>query len=116
MKGWTAESVPELKIYHHRHTGEADNLVRHRFRQGRMDYSLGSDPAFEFLKCVERFADTPLVVGGFARLSGFLWSAICRQRRPVSDAFVSFLRSEQRQKLRLLFTASGRANSQLPAN
>ena len=34
MKGWTSESVPELKICHHRHTGEADNLLRHKFRQG----------------------------------------------------------------------------------
>jgi biofilm PGA synthesis N-glycosyltransferase PgaC len=99
MLGWRAEAFPDLHIYHHRHTGEADNLLRHRFRQGRMDYSLGSDPLFETLKCLERMADKPIIAGGCARLAGFVWSAMCREERPVSDNFVRFLRSEQRGRL-----------------
>ncbi len=99
MKGWTAESVPELKIYHHRHTGKAGSILRHKFRQGRMDYGFGSDPVFEILKCIERFAEPPWIAGGLSRLCGFLWSAIRREDRPVSKEFVAFLRNEQRQRM-----------------
>lgn len=102
MKGWKAQAFPDLKIYHHRHTGEADNLLRHKFRQGRMDYSFGSDPLFEALKCGQRFPDKPLVVGGLSRFLGFCWSWMRRDERPVSAEFVKFLRSEQRQRMSAL--------------
>jgi poly-beta-1,6-N-acetyl-D-glucosamine synthase len=106
MKGWEAEAFPELKIFHHRHTGEGDNLVRHKFRQGRMDYSFGSDPLFEILKCAERSPEKPFVVGSLARLAGFVWSWACGDLRPVSDEFIAFLRGDQRTKLRFLFRSA----------
>jgi glycosyltransferase involved in cell wall biosynthesis len=99
MKGWEAEAFPELKIYHHRHTGEADNLLRHKFRQGRMDYSFGSDIVFEILKCLDRAAEKPFLLGMVARLAGYFWSAICRDPRPVSKEFVAYLRREQKEKI-----------------
>jgi poly-beta-1,6-N-acetyl-D-glucosamine synthase len=103
MKGWDAVALPDLKIYHHRHTGAADNLIRHKFRQGRMDYSLGSGFLFETLKCLHRFRESPLIVGGTARLFGFLWACAHRDKRPVSNDFVEFLRREQAQKIVSLF-------------
>jgi poly-beta-1,6-N-acetyl-D-glucosamine synthase len=99
MRGWGVQAFPELKISHHRHTGEGDNLVRHKFRQGRMDHSFGSDPVFEVLKCVKRLPEKPFFIGGAARLMGFSWSYVRREKRPVSDEFIAFLRSEQRQKV-----------------
>ena len=103
MNGWEAQAFPELHIYHHRRTGEAENLVRHKFRQGRMDYSFGSDAVFETLKCLERIPEKPLLIGGLARLAGFGWAWASRDGKPVSDEFISFLRSEQRTKLKSLF-------------
>jgi glycosyltransferase involved in cell wall biosynthesis len=99
IKGWTVAAFPDLQIFHHRHTGEADNLIRHKFRQGRMDYSFGSDPLFETLKCLERLPEKPFIIGGTARLVGFFWSCIRQDARPVSDEFVGFLRKEQRKKM-----------------
>jgi hypothetical protein len=99
IKGWTVVAFPELKILHHRHTGEADNLVRHKFRQGRMDYSFGSHALFEVLKCLQRMPEKPFIIGGSARLIGFFWSYIRGDQRPVSDEFVAFLRKEQKQKM-----------------
>jgi glycosyltransferase involved in cell wall biosynthesis len=95
MKGWQIEAFPALRILHHRHTGEGDNLLRHKFRQGRMDYSLGSDPLFETLKCAERLPEKPFFIGSVARLAGFFWSWAGRDQRPVSKEFIAFLRSEQ---------------------
>ncbi len=103
MKGWEIEAFPELRIFHHRHTGEGDNLLRHKFRQGRMDYCFGSDPGFEILKCLQRLTEKPFFIGCFARLTGFFWSLVIRETRPVSDEFVEFLRNEQKKKLLSLF-------------
>jgi glycosyltransferase involved in cell wall biosynthesis len=108
MKGWEAEAFTDLKIFHHRRTGEGDNLVRHKFRQGRMDYSFGSGALFETFKCLERLSERPLIIGGIARLMGFGCSWICRDKRPVSEEFVAFLRNEQKQKLWSLLTGVGR--------
>jgi poly-beta-1,6-N-acetyl-D-glucosamine synthase len=98
MMGWSAEAFPELRISHHRPTGEGDILVRHKFRQGRMDYSLGSEPIFETFKCLQRLAEKPVIIGSFARLTGFFWSLMIREPRPVSAEFIAFLRAEQKKK------------------
>jgi len=99
MKGWEIEAFPELTIFHHRHTGEGGNLLRHKFRQGRMDYIFGSDPAFEILKCVQRLTEWPFMIGSLATLMGFTWSFVTRETKPFSDEFIAFLRSEQKQRL-----------------
>jgi len=111
MNGWAAEAFPELHILHHRRTGEADNLVRYRFRQGRADYSFGSDPVFETLKCLERIPERPVLIGGLARLAGFGWAWACRDRKPVSGEFIAFLRKEQRGKLKSIFRRGSQTQS-----
>jgi poly-beta-1,6-N-acetyl-D-glucosamine synthase len=103
MKGWEAETLPSLIIFHNRHTGTAANVMRDRFRLGRLDYSFGSDPVFEVLKCLQRLPENPVVIGGVARLAGFVWSYLCRDIRPVPADFIVFLRNEQRSKLFSLF-------------
>lgn len=103
MSGWHAEALPELKILHKRHTGSAGNLLKHQFRLGRLDYSFGSDPLFEFFKCVLRISESPLLLGAFTRFFGFAWSCVTRESRPVSHEFVSFLRREQRAKVLDMF-------------
>ena len=99
MKGWEVEAFPELKIFHHRHTGEGDNVFRDRFRQGRLAYSLGSDPLFEIVKSLGRLTEKPFIIGSMTKLAGFGWSWICRDQRPVSKDFIVFLRGEQRARL-----------------
>jgi poly-beta-1,6-N-acetyl-D-glucosamine synthase len=108
MMGWTAEAFPELTIFHHRPTGEGDILARHKFRQGRMDYSLGSEPVFEILKCLQRLTEKPLYIGGAIRLMGFFWSSIIQEPRPVSREFVAFLRAEQKKKTLSIFSVGRR--------
>jgi len=116
MKGWDTRAFPELKIFHHRHTGEGDNLLRHRFRQGRMDYSFGSDPLFEILKCALRIPDRPFLVGGAARLTGFFWSMVRRDKRPVSAEFIQFLRCDQKRKMSALTKGSWKSPSKTPGS
>lgn len=103
MRGWEVRAIPDLKVYHHRPTGTARNLLRHLFHQGRMDFSLGCLPLFEIFKCLGRWRGRPFVIGALARLAGFFWSYCRRADRAVSSDFVDFLRSEQRRRLDLVF-------------
>jgi poly-beta-1,6-N-acetyl-D-glucosamine synthase len=112
MKGWHAAAIPALKAFHARHTGAAINLLRHRFRLGRLDYSFGSDPVFEFLKCGVRVMEKPRFTGAAARFLGFTWCFVRMEKRPVSNEFVAFLRKEQREKISGIFHRRGRKRLQ----
>jgi biofilm PGA synthesis N-glycosyltransferase PgaC len=110
MKGWKVRSFEDLFVRHHRPTGTADTWRRERFREGRMDYSVGSHPLFEVIKCIRRIPDKPWLLGALTRLAGFVWSCCVRESRAVSDQFVTFLRNEQMSRVRAL-SRSQSANS-----
>ena len=103
MNDWRVEASPGLEVRHHRLTGGGDKPLRHCFREGKMDFSVGSHPLFEVLKCIRRLGERPVIFGAFARLAGFCSSYVTRDARLVSPEFVSFLRNEQKQRLRLPF-------------
>jgi glycosyltransferase involved in cell wall biosynthesis len=110
MRGWGVRSFPDLPVFHHRPTGTADQLLRHRFRQGRLDFSLGSHPLFEIVKCLKRVPEKPAVTGAISRLAGFCWSYVRKQPRSVPRDFVSFLRREQLDRL-LAFSKLGKRDT-----
>jgi hypothetical protein len=95
MAGWRVAAFPDLKVYHHRPTCAAEGLLRSCYRQGLMDYGLGSHPLFEFAKVARRLPGKPAVIGPLTRLFAFA-SAYCRrEKRLVSPEVVKFLQSEQ---------------------
>ncbi len=102
--GWKVQSFPDLKCYHHRVTGGASGRVKYCFGQGFMDYSLGTDPWFEAAKLARRVSAKPYFLGATARLAGFLLACLRKPKRPVSADFISYLRAEQRSRLRDLFS------------
>lgn len=105
MRGWTVRAWPDLKMMHHRRTGGADRALRHCFREGMMDFSVGSLLAFELIKCARRIRERPSVIGAATRLAGFCWSYLSKHPRLVSAEFIAFLRNEQKQRLRYLFSS-----------
>ncbi len=113
MHGWRIKAFSDLPVYHHRPTGGGDRRFRNLFREGRMDYSVGSYPPFEILKLIRRFAFPPYLLGSFVRLWGFLWGYWHFERRPVSREFVQFLRREQKSALRKIFL-HGKTKESLP--
>jgi poly-beta-1,6-N-acetyl-D-glucosamine synthase len=109
MRGWKVQAFPDLKALHHRSTGTGDNLMRYLYRQGKMDYALGSLPSFEFVKCARRVTDNPFVIGAAVRWAGFCVSSLRRSPRLVSKEFIDYLRDEQRQRLRTMIRSGSKA-------
>jgi hypothetical protein len=85
---------------HHRVTGGADSVLRHRFREGKMDFSVGSHPAFELLKCARRFPERPVCIGTIARLAGYFASYFGSDVPLVPPETVDFLQKEQLNKVK----------------
>ena len=112
MKGWHVSAFPDLKVMHHRPTGGADRILKHRFREGKMDHSVGSHPIFEFIKCARRLPEKPFAIGACARFAGFCWSSFLGRPRLVSSEAAQFLRNEQMKRVRAL-PRSGFFNSEL---
>jgi hypothetical protein len=93
--GWRVAAFSGQRLLHHRPTGGASPLLRHRFREGKMDHSVGSHPAFEIAKCARRVLEKPFLLGSVTRMSGFLWSYATRRPRAIDAETMRFLRREQ---------------------
>jgi poly-beta-1,6-N-acetyl-D-glucosamine synthase len=105
MTGWQVASFPDLKVFHHRRTGSMGGVLRGWFRQGKMDYSLGTLPLFEFFKLLRRTFMKPYLIGSIVRLAGFLDSYRRREKRAIPHNVVLYFRREQRQRMVSLFRA-----------
>ena len=103
MRGWRVQSFPELKVFHHRPTGNGFGLLRYWYRGGLMDFYMGTHPVFEILRMVRRFQSKPYVLGALVRLAAFVWAYCSGEKRQVPNEFVRFLREEQMERLRLLW-------------
>lgn len=101
MNGWEVRAFPELRVYHHRMTISAEGMIRGGFRQGLMDYTVGSHPLFEILKCASRITLKPYLIHALSRMAGFA-AGYCRaEKRYVTQPFISYLRQEQLRRLHL---------------
>ncbi len=103
MQGWEVTAFPELKVCHHKQGLKARGIIKDSFRQGLEDYSVGSYPFFEVIKCLRRAKTQPYLVGALARMAGFLWAPAAGGKRMVDRAFVEYLRKEQKGRIKSLF-------------
>jgi poly-beta-1,6-N-acetyl-D-glucosamine synthase len=102
MKGWRVELLGELPAYHHRATSSYEGFVRAAFRQGKMDYSLGNHPLFEFFKWVNRIREKPYFLHTLIHMMGYVSGFWEKEERLVSKDFVRYLHKEQLKRLRNL--------------
>jgi glycosyltransferase involved in cell wall biosynthesis len=107
MLGWEAISFSDLRIYHLHHVGNDGSRLRSAFRQGRMEYHLGYDILYEFMKCIYRMRIPPFIIGGISRILGFISPYFGRHTRAVNEEFVAFMRKEQRDRMFARFGGHG---------
>ena len=101
MKGWKTRTFTEKISLHHRAIGTAqDGSLRSRFKYGGKDYAVGNHPAWELFRTIYQMTKPPLILGGLALGTGYLWALLARAKRPVSRELVRFHQGEQLQRLR----------------
>jgi glycosyltransferase involved in cell wall biosynthesis len=108
MKGWKVESFADMKVFHHKKSHQVRGVFKEALRQGKMDYMLGSHPLFEVAKSLRRFKERPFPIHPLLRMAGFGWAYLSRERRPVSMEIVAYLRKDQLERLKAIFTHSKR--------
>ena len=98
QKGWDMIAFSDLPVRHHKPTLAAEGRLGRGFRQGQMDYSLGSSLDFEAFRCLARVRPYG-VRYSLCRLAGFASGYLRKEPRPVSREFVRYLRREERLRL-----------------
>ena len=103
MAGWKAWSFPDIKVIHLRPTGTGavKNILYVRFRQGICEYNLATHPLFFLLKVLRRIVlEQPYLLGGLARMTGYLYAAARRDKIILPTDVVKFIRQEQLARVR----------------
>jgi glycosyltransferase involved in cell wall biosynthesis len=98
MKGWQTRSFPAYVAVHHRPVGTrgGTNLIKVRFRQGIAEYCIGYHVVFVLTKSLRRcFIESPLVIGGLARICGFLSGYFRTYSREAQRDVIEYIRKEQ---------------------
>lgn len=98
MNGWKTQSFDDYPVVQHRAVGTGDDrsLLGARFRQGLTDYGIATHPFFMLVKCMRRsILEKPFIIGGMARLAGFIYGYFLREGRKISPEAKKFVRKEQ---------------------
>lgn len=111
MKGWVVRKSFKFPAYEHRRTSFSwGGPVKAKIKEGAHFHSLGYDPLFYFFRCMYRLAEYPFLIGSLAALYGYIKCTIIRREIVLPPEVVSYLRAEQRAKLkRTLRLRSGQA-------
>lgn len=102
MKGWKTWAFHELLVMHNKPlgTGASGNLLKIRFWQGIGEYFLATHPLFLIAKSLRRcIKESPILIGGLARMAGFVYAHFMGEERQISDELIKYIRSEQRNRV-----------------
>ena len=111
-RGWRTAgvAVPSGDPVHMRPTGAYNGKLRGYRRMGSNAWTIGAHPLAVGLGGVSRMRDPPLVLSGFAYVSG--WAIAALRRRPRADAEVrAIVRREQLLRIRGYLPFARRAAS-----
>ena len=98
MYGWKTWSFDKYPVVQCRTVGTGDgrSILQARFRQGLTEYGIATHPVFMLAKSLRRaFLEKPYIVGSSARLAGFLYGYLLREKRTLPPEVVRFVRKEQ---------------------
>lgn len=110
MKGWKTRTFPEKLCIHHREMGTAEqNPLAAKVRLGIKDYALGNHPLWQLSRTLYQMTKPPAVLGGLALLYGYTGAWLRRTEKSVSSEMQVFIRREQMQRLKRVFTGSRRS-------
>jgi poly-beta-1,6-N-acetyl-D-glucosamine synthase len=104
LQGWQTRTFTDKTCLHHRKMGAAQITgFRERLHRGRMDYLLGSHPAWEVFRSIYQMKHKPYVIGGILILASYVWNVLRREKRTIPEDLIELRRSDQMQRLRGVF-------------
>ena len=99
MLNWETESLPDIKIIHHRFTGSADGTWANRVKNGRGSYIIGYHPLFMLFKCLRATFYKPWLLGSMGLMYGF-FSGYWKRIPQIEDKeLIRYLRKQQIKRL-----------------
>jgi hypothetical protein len=105
MKGWQTRTFLDKTYVHNRQMGTAtQSALIVPFKVGRADYILGSDPVWQFCRCVYQMTRPPILLNGLLRLAGFGWAMLTRLEKQVPPDLIRFRKQEQMRRLKTFAT------------
>ncbi len=100
MKKWQVQAFPEIIAYHQKKGSGKRGFMQEALRIGKMDYSVGAHPLFEIAKCLRRIKQPPYLICSVLQLTGYIVAYSSGADRVVDDEVITYLRTEQRQRLK----------------
>lgn len=98
--GWQVRGLPELKIYHYRKMGSANqSIYKVRINHGAYHYSMGYMLWYEVARTFSRLRKS-YVLAEFATLFGYLLALIRRDEIAVPKDVHRYIREEQVKRLK----------------
>ena len=102
MKGWKTWAFHELMVIHNKPlgTGPSRNILKIHFRRGISEYFLATHPLFLLAKSLRRsMKESPVLIGGLARIAGFIYAHFMGEERQIPDELVKSIRREQLSRI-----------------
>lgn len=100
MRGWETRTFTEKTCRHHKVHGETRHgMLMARFKDGALDYALGSHPIMVLFRMAHLMTKSPPIINGLMLLAGYLSATMRRMERPVSREVVQFHRADQIRRL-----------------
>jgi len=99
MLGWRTYTFSDIKVVHHKPTGNAYGAWKYSFKNGRAAYLTGYHPLFMFLKCLKRLGSRPYCIGSAGLLAGFLSGYLARLPRSSDRDLIRYLRKQQIRRI-----------------
>lgn len=97
MEGWKSRSYRDIEVLHLKPmgSGNAANILKARFKLGRVDYHLGMNFLYALAKLIKRLFQKPYILGGFALFFGYLSNCFKRPERTLPSEAIRFVKKEQ---------------------
>ncbi len=102
MNGWKTWSFPDMVVIHNKPvgTGHSKSMLKIRFRLGIGEYFLATHPLFLLFKSFRRcFKESPFILGGVARLIGYIYAFFMGEQRQIPIELINFIRKEQLERI-----------------
>jgi poly-beta-1,6-N-acetyl-D-glucosamine synthase len=104
MNGFETRLIPELVVDHLKPRNISEGgVIRRKWQLGIRDQALGYHPVFEFVKCLGRITESPLVVAAIARFVGYCMAMSRGRPLLLPQDLLTFVREEQMRRLKRLF-------------